>query len=102
MLSGPSALKTRRRISRARTGATATHRSAPIVVPLAIAFHTSPDLKTWTFTSRIDGFFECPDLFELPVNEKPENKKWVLYAADGKYLTGDFDAIYCPVDTVCG
>ena len=32
-----------------------------------IAFHTSPDLKTWTFASRIEGFFECPDLFELPV-----------------------------------
>ena len=30
-----------------------------------IAFHTSPDLKQWTFGSKIDGFFECPDLFEL-------------------------------------
>ena len=32
-----------------------------------IAFHTSPDLKKWTFQSRIEGFYECPDLFELPV-----------------------------------
>ena len=58
-----------------------------------IAFHTSPDLKTWTFASRIEGFYECPDLFELPLEERarvPE-KKWVLYAADGKYLTGEFD-----------
>ncbi|MBN9118780.1 MAG: GH32 C-terminal domain-containing protein [Planctomycetes bacterium] len=56
-----------------------------------IAFHTSSDLKGWTFASRIEGFFECPDLFELPVNEDPKNTKWVLYAADGKYLVGDFD-----------
>ena len=56
-----------------------------------IAFHTSPDLKTWTFASRIDGFFECPDLFELMVNMRPDARKWVLHAADGKYLVGDFD-----------
>jgi fructan beta-fructosidase len=57
-----------------------------------IAFHTSPDLKTWTFASRIEGFFECPDLFELPLDDDAKNgTKWVLYAADGKYLTGDFD-----------
>ncbi|HEY1186522.1 MAG TPA: glycoside hydrolase family 32 protein, partial [Gemmata sp.] len=66
-----------------------------------IAFYTSPDLKTWTFASRIEGFFECPDLFELPVREvaadprlpdaRPQRTRWVLYAADGKYVTGDFD-----------
>ena len=32
-----------------------------------VAFHTSPDLKRWKYQSRIEGFFECPDLFELPV-----------------------------------
>jgi fructan beta-fructosidase len=56
-----------------------------------IAFHTSPDLKKWTYQSRIEGFFECPDLFELPVDGKADNKKWVLYAADGQYVLGDFD-----------
>jgi fructan beta-fructosidase len=56
-----------------------------------IAFHTSPDLKEWKYQSRIEGFFECPDLFELPVAGAGGEKKWVLYAADGKYLTGDFD-----------
>ena len=29
---------------------------------------TSPDLKKWTYQSRVSGFFECPDLFELPVD----------------------------------
>jgi fructan beta-fructosidase len=56
-----------------------------------IAFHTSPDLKKWQFQSQIDDFFECPDLFELPVDDNPKKKRWVLSAADGKYLVGDFD-----------
>jgi fructan beta-fructosidase len=55
-----------------------------------IALHTSADLKKWEFQSRIEGFFECPDLFELPV-DGGDKKKWLLYAADGKYLVGDFD-----------
>ncbi len=59
-----------------------------------IAFYTSPDLKAWTFASRIEGFFECPDLFNLTVGGKGPrdvSSRWVLYAADGKYLLGDFD-----------
>jgi fructan beta-fructosidase len=58
-----------------------------------IAFYTSPDLKEWKFASRIEGFYECPDLFELPVFDLTgkAGTKWVLYAADGKYLLGDFD-----------
>ncbi len=57
----------------------------------AIAFYTSPDLKAWQFASRIDGFYECPDLFALPVDGNPAKTKWVLSAADGKYLLGTFD-----------
>lgn len=55
-----------------------------------IAFYSSPDLKKWDFESRIEGFFECPDLFEIAVNGTGE-RKWVLYAADGKYVLGQFD-----------
>jgi fructan beta-fructosidase len=55
-----------------------------------IAFHTSPDLKAWTYQSAIDDFFECPDLFALRV-PGDQRAKWVLYAADGKYLVGSFD-----------
>lgn len=54
-----------------------------------IAFYNSPDLKNWTYQSRIDGYFECPDLFELTTGEG--ESKWVLYAADGKYALGTFD-----------
>jgi fructan beta-fructosidase len=56
-----------------------------------IAFHTSPDLKKWTFQSRIEGFFECPDLFELPVDGDASKKKWVLTAASSEYRVGTFD-----------
>ena len=56
-----------------------------------IAFHTSKDLKTWQYASRIEGFYECPDLFEMELVGGNGQTKWVLYAADGKYLVGDFD-----------
>ena len=56
-----------------------------------ITFHTSPDLKTWTFQSRIEGFFECPDMFELPLNGDAKNTKWVLTAASSEYMVGQFD-----------
>lgn len=56
-----------------------------------IAFYTSPDLKKWTYQSRIKGFFECPDFFEMPVDGDVKKTKWVLYAADGQYVLGHFD-----------
>ena len=56
-----------------------------------IAFYTSPDLKAWTFRSRIEGFFECPDLFELPVDGDAGPRKWVLTAASSEYMVGTFD-----------
>lgn len=56
-----------------------------------IAFYTSPDLKSWTYRSRIEGFFECPDLFELPVDGDSAKKKWVLTAASSDYMVGTFD-----------
>jgi hypothetical protein len=56
-----------------------------------VQFLTSPDLKTWTHTSEIEGFFECPDLFALPVDGNPKDVKWVLTAADSDYMVGRFD-----------
>jgi fructan beta-fructosidase len=56
-----------------------------------IAFYTSPDLKTWTYKSRIEGFYECPDLFELPVDGDAKKSKWVLTAASSDYMVGTFD-----------
>ncbi len=56
-----------------------------------IAFWTSPNLKDWELQSKTYGFFECPEFFELPVDENPENKRWVLFGAKPDYLTGRFD-----------
>ena len=49
-----------------------------------VHFHTSPDLKEWTPASVVEGgtagkdgyLFECPDLFELPVDGDPKTRKW--------------------------
>ncbi len=60
-------------------------------VDQAIAFYTSPDLKEWEYASRIVGYFECPELFELPVQDSPGESRWVLYAASGEYAVGQFD-----------
>ncbi|MCC7261873.1 MAG: GH32 C-terminal domain-containing protein, partial [Candidatus Latescibacteria bacterium] len=56
-----------------------------------IAFYTSPDLKHWTYQSRIEGYYECPELFALQVDGDPRQVKWVVYAADGSYAVGRFD-----------
>jgi fructan beta-fructosidase len=56
-----------------------------------VEFYTSPDLKTWKLTGRTEGYFECPELFELPVDGDAANKRWVLSAADGQYAVGRFD-----------
>jgi fructan beta-fructosidase len=57
----------------------------------AVAFYTSADLKKWEYASAIEGFFECPEIFELPVDGDTANRKWVLHAADGDYMVGTFD-----------
>lgn len=52
---------------------------------------TSPDLKTWTPTSRVEGYHECPDLFELPVQGTSGVRKWVITGANSDYQVGSFD-----------
>ena len=56
-----------------------------------IHFLTSSNLKDWTVTSTIGGFFECPDFFALPVDGQAAQEKWVLSAADSDYMVGSFD-----------
>ena len=56
-------------------------------------FFNSDDMKTWTATSVVplEGFHECPDMFKLPVDGDPKNRKWVLYDGPFHYWIGDFD-----------
>lgn len=55
------------------------------------SIYTSPDLKNWTYQSGVSGFFECPELFELPVEGEPGGEKWIMYDAHGRYVVGKFD-----------
>ncbi|WP_458119882.1 glycoside hydrolase family 32 protein [Paenibacillus sp. Z6-24] len=74
-----------------------------------IALYHSSDLKNWTegsiFGADIgchDGVWECPDLFELPVQGAPGLSRWVMLVSIGdagkgregsrtQYFTGHFD-----------
>ena len=56
-----------------------------------IAIYTSKNLKEWTRESNIPGYFECAEIFELPVDGDAAKKKWVIFAADARYAIGRFD-----------
>lgn len=83
-----------------------------MVVSLAVekilVFYESKDLKSWREISRFGPAgvlnkpnWECPDLFELPVEGESERKLWVLQASighgsiaggsGGEYFVGHFD-----------
>jgi fructan beta-fructosidase len=59
--------------------------------PHGINLYSSADLKNWRYESRIEGLFECPDLYELPVAGEPGITKWILSAASQEYYVGSFD-----------
>lgn len=76
---------------------------------------TSPNLKDWTLQSAFgkglgcqDGVWECPDLFELPV-DGTDKKKWVVICninpggpfggSATQYFIGDFDGKKFVADT---
>lgn len=78
-------------------------------------FFTSPDMKNWTLTGNFgkglgaqDGVWECPDLFQLPVDGS-DKSKWVLicninpggpFGGSGiQYFVGDFDGKTFTSDT---
>jgi len=55
---------------------------------------TSPDLKHWT---RLDGVInigndiECPDFFQINLDNCPNKPMWVFISGCGRYVTGSFD-----------
>ncbi len=55
------------------------------------SIYNGKNLKEWTFESHITGFWECPDLFELPVDGDKSKSKWVMYGASNTYMVGNFD-----------
>ena len=82
-----------------------------MVVALAarrkILLYSSTDLKSWQYLSEFGpanstvGVWECPDLFELPVDGNAANARWVLVVnvnpgavaggSGGQYFIGQFD-----------
>ena len=83
-----------------------------MVVSLAaqkrVQFYGSPDLKSWKLLSKFGPAgepkkpnWECPDLFELPIEGEPGKTRWLLAAhmgsgaiaggSGGEYFTGIFD-----------
>ena len=57
----------------------------------AIAFYTSTDMKHWKFQSQLEGYYECPEIFELPVDGSESDTRWIVFAADAQYAIGAFD-----------
>jgi len=55
------------------------------------SIYSSANLKDWTYESHVTGFWECPDLFELPVDGNPGNTRWVMLGASNTYMIGSFD-----------
>lgn len=53
----------------------------------------SNDLKKWIPLGELPlkGLSECPELFELPVDNNPNNTRWVVWGGRGAYYLGDFD-----------
>jgi fructan beta-fructosidase len=54
-------------------------------------FYRSDDLINWKKVGNVEFGFECPDVFQLPVDGNPVDLRWVLADASGKYLVGNFN-----------
>jgi fructan beta-fructosidase len=57
------------------------------------ALFSSPDLKQWERMSGVNlpGTSECPEFFEIALDGKPDDTRWVFYGGNGQYLIGGFD-----------
>lgn len=61
------------------------------------SIYSSKNLKEWRYESHVTGFWECPDLFELPVDDDKSKTKWVMYGASTTYMVGSFNGkIFTP------
>ena len=66
-----------------------------------IKFYGSKDLKSWSWLSDFgpagaqEKAWECPDLFQLPVDGNAKDKRWVMVVsidwAREQYFVGNFD-----------
>ncbi|HSY43272.1 MAG TPA: glycoside hydrolase family 32 protein, partial [Candidatus Acidoferrum sp.] len=62
-----------------------------------IDFFSTPDFHVWTYHSGIAGFYECPDIFQLPVDGNTNNLVWELNDGSAGYMLGQFNgAVFTP------
>ncbi|MFS0700317.1 GH32 C-terminal domain-containing protein [Cellulomonas sp. 179-A 4D5 NHS] len=87
-----------------------------MAVERRIAFYRSDDLLAWSHLSdfgpanAVGGVWEMPDLFELPVEGRPGESRWVLVVnlnpgaiaggSGAQYFLGDFDGTRFTSETV--
>src|SRR5262249_19129508 len=64
-----------------------------------ISFYSSPNFRQWIFRSKINGYFECPDIFRLPVDGNTNNLMWLLCDASSGYQLGQFNGVTFPPST---
>lgn len=57
------------------------------------AIFSSSNLKDWKETDRfkLAGADECPDFFEMSVENEPSVRKWIFTGANSTYIIGSFD-----------
>ncbi len=62
----------------------------------------SKDLKTWELFQELgpgSWYWECPDMFELPVDGDAARTKWVFMKGSGDYILGTFDGQHFTPET---
>ena len=87
-----------------------------LVIPdlFKVQFYISKNLKEWKLTGEFGGIgdttriWECPDLYELPIENEAGKTKWVLSLSGGhpqgpkfvgmQYFVGEFDGSSFKVD----
>lgn len=75
----------------------------------AIEIYSSPNLKDWALESIFNDrgakreVWEVPDLFQLPLNNDPNNMKWIMTCGMGpnkmQYWVGDFNGSTFSLDS---
>lgn len=60
-------------------------------IPDGFSFYTSNNLIDWTYQSHYIGPKGRPDMFQLSVNNHPDETQWVVTDSIGSYMVGDFD-----------
>jgi fructan beta-fructosidase len=63
-------------------------------------FFASTNLLEWSdLNFALADSFECPDMFQMPIDGDPRRQKWVVIRGNGKYSIGEFDGAKFTAET---